>query len=289
MRWIVGLDLLELSHGAIRFAKWIHRHHPDEEMFGVHSLGPQPQSFASADQSEEELRQWILGLAERSVADQGASSSFAGVAVVEATAPEDGLEHGLALKQASALIIGRKARRGEDPVVRLGRVARRLLRQMASPIAVVPPDLGEELPPGPVVLATDLEPSSDSALLFARDFAAMVGRDLLVVHAVSVQSALQVYVAASAWDRAHLEATERGQAAVSAYLDKHGISAQIEIVRGPIAFGILSACERAQACVLISGSRRLSFVDRIFNSSVGGELAALAAIPVIVVPPPEKG
>ena len=241
--------------------------------------------YAPADQSEEEFRSWVLGLAERSVADQGASRAFEAIAVVEATAPEDGLEEALKVKDGSALVIGRKAKRGEDPMVRLGRVARRLLRQMPAPIAVVPPDLGEEPPPGPVVVATDLGASSASAIEVGRAFAAAVGRELVVVHAVSMQSSLQVYVAASAWDRAHLEAQERGQRALSDYLSERGVEARGVVVSGPIGFGILNVCEREQACALITGSRRLSFVDRIFTSSVGAELAALAVIPVIVVPP----
>lgn len=285
MRWIVGVDLLELSHGAIRFARWINRRQPSEAMIGVHCLGPQPAMYAPADQTEEEFKAWVLGLAERAVADLGAADAFESVAVVEASAPEDGLEAALEAKKGSALVIGRKAKRGEDPMVRLGRVARRLLRQMPSPLVVVPPDFGEEPPPGPVVVATDLGPSSAGALEFARAFAEAVGRELVVVYAVSAQSSLQVYVNASAWDRAHIEANERGQAALSAYLGERGIRARGVVVSGPVGFGILGTCEREHACALICGSRRLSFVDRIFTSSIGAELASLAAIPVIVVPP----
>lgn len=39
--------------------------------------------------------------------------------------------------------------------------------------------------------------------------------------------------------------------------------------------------------MLITGSRRLSLVERIFSSSVGASVAAMAPIPVLLVPPEE--
>ncbi|MEZ4382541.1 MAG: universal stress protein [Nannocystaceae bacterium] len=286
MRWIVGLDLLDLSHGAMRFAAWIRRHAPGERFTGVHVLTPQPLRLSLSDKTEEEFRQWVLGLAQGAVAQLDVEVDE--VSVVEADTGEVGLTQALQVKGGSALIIGRKAPAADDTsIVRLGAVARRLLRQMPAPVAIVPPDLGDELPPGPVVLATDLEPNSDSALAFAKLFADVVGRELVVVHAVTVQNTLQVYVAPNAWDRAHLEAGERGEAALSRWLDGHKVSARALIVSGPTGTGILAACEREQACVLITGSRRLSLVERIFSSSVGASVAAMAPIPVLLVPPEE--
>jgi nucleotide-binding universal stress UspA family protein len=286
MRWIVGLDLLDLSHGAMRFAAWIHRHASGERFSGVHVLTPQPLRLSLSDKTEEEFREWVLGLAKGAVGALGVDVDLDEVSVIEADTGEEGLTSALSVKGGSALVIGRKAPAADDDaVVRLGRVARRLLRQMPAPIAVVPPDLGEELPPGPVVMATDLGPSSEAALAFAKLFAETVGRELVVVHAVTVQNTLQVYVAPNAWDRAHLEAGERGQAALAEWLDAHQVSARALIVSGPTGNGILAACEREKACVVIAGSRRLSLVERIFSSSVGGSLAAMAPIPVIMIPP----
>lgn len=284
MRWIVGLDLLDHSHGALRFARWLHQRGPGEVMIGVHALGMatlhDPEIAA-----ETPFKTWILEATRRSVAELGAAEAFAEIGVIEAMAPEDGLERALVDKGASALILGRRARSRDDRLVRLGRVARRLLRQMPAPIAVVPPDLADEPPPGPVVVATDLDASAESALAFAALFAALVGRELVVVHAVAPEGAMRAYVSATAWDRANLEAIERGAARVRSYLDARGVTARAEVVPTPIAAGVLDVCAREGACALVCGSRRLSFVDRIFTSSVGSELAALATIPVIVVPP----
>lgn len=284
MRWIVGLDLLDHSRGAIRFARWLHRTQAAEAMIGVHALGMAPTGHA-AGPAEGSFHAWVHAATRRAVDELGASDAFAELGVIEAMAPEDGLEQALVDKRASGLIVGRRARSDEDPVIRLGRVARRLLRQMPAPLAVVPPDLGEAPPPGPVIVATDLDASAEAALAFAVRFARAIGRDLVVVHAVTVAGALQAYLSAQAWDREHLEAIERGEAAVRTHLAARGVQARVEVVRSPIGAGVLAACARHDACALICGSRRLSLVDRIFTSSVGSELAALAAIPVLVIPP----
>lgn len=285
MRWLVGLDLMEYSQGALRFARWLHERAPEERFIGVHVLEPQPARMSRGDQSEDEFRLWVHGLARRSVADLGAAAAIPDVAVHEAEAADEGLEAALGRTRASAMILGRKARTDEDPIVRLGRVARRMVRRMPAPVAIVPPDLAEAPPPGPVVVASGLDASSQSALLFARAFARAIGRELVVVTAVVVRTAMQAYISSSSWDRAHVEAVEEGQAALARWLAEHREDARGVVVRGPIGHGILEVCAREQACVLICGSRRLSLLDRLFTSSVGAELAAMATVPVIIVPP----
>lgn len=281
MRWIVGVDLLELSRGAIRFAAWVRHHQPAEELIGVHCLG---EHRPGPGQSEEEFHAGIRGLAERAIAEVGARAAFGSVAVVDADSPEEGLAQAVQREEADVLVVGRKARRGTDPLVSLGRAARRLLRTVALPIAVVPPDL-EALPAGPVVVATDLKESSRSALSFARALARKLGRELRVVHVVSSDEAMRVAMATDAWEAGRREAVAEGRAALSANLAAQGIEAPGEVVSGAVAFALLDVCAREEACVLVCGSRRLSRLEKLFSASVGSELAALAAFPVIVVPP----
>ncbi len=284
MHWIVGLDLLDLSSGALRLASWLRKRAPEASFSGVHVLTSHPLRHSLSDKTEDELRVWVQELAEKSVDQAGVAAELSDVSVVEASSAEEGLAAALEAASGSALIIGRKAKSDSEKVIRLGRVARRLLRRMPAPIAVVPPDLGAELAPGPVVLATDLGPSSESALDFAVELASTVGRDLLIVHAFSVHSALEVYIAPSAWDRASFEASAQAEASVLAWRERHQLTARSLVVRGPTVHGVLETCAREQACMIVAGTRRLSFLDRIFTSSVGGDLAALAPIPVIIVP-----
>lgn len=284
MRWIVGVDLLELSHGAIRFAAWVHGQEPGEELVGVHCLGAHK---TRPDQSEADFRDWIQGLARRAVAELGVLDAFKAIQVVDADSPEEGLAGALRREDGDVLVLGRRARRGEDTVVHLGRVARRLLRSSELPVAIVPPDL-PGLPPGPVVVATDMRASSHSALSFARALATKLRRELIVLHAVGLDSSMHAYLAEAEWDEAQQEALREAHAALRAHVDAAGLKARTEVVGGAVTFAILSACERVRACALVCGSRRLSFVEKLFSSSVGSELAAHASIPVIVVPPAAK-
>jgi nucleotide-binding universal stress UspA family protein len=284
MRWIVGLDLLELSVGALRFASWLRRRAPEERSCGVHVLTPHPLRQSLANKTEEEFRLWVHGLAQECVDQAGVAEQLDGVVLVEGETAEEGLLAALAAERGKALIIGRKAASGAESFVRLGRVARRLLRQMPAPIVVVPPDLERELPPGPVVLATDLGPSAASALRFAQALAETIGRELLVVYAYEVHSPLQSYVNPSVWGQATLEATAAAESSVAAYCEEHQLSVRSLVVRGPTAHGVLETAVREKACMIVTGSRQLSLLDRIFTSSVGGDLAALASIPVAVVP-----
>ena len=284
MRWIVGLDLLELSLGALRFASWLRRSAPAERPSGVHVLTPHPLRKSLANKSEEEFQLWVHKLAQEFVDEAGVAEELDGVALVEGESAEEGLLSALAAGRGEALIIGRKAASSDESIIRLGRVARRLLRQMPAPIVVVPPDLGRELPPGPIVFATDLGPSAESALRFAQELAETVGRELLLVHAYEVHSALQSYVSPNAWGQATIEATAAAESSLAAYCDEHQLSVRSLAVRGPTAHGVLATAAREKACMIVTGSRRLSLVDRIFTSSVGGDLAALASIPVAVVP-----
>ncbi|NJK31386.1 MAG: universal stress protein, partial [Deltaproteobacteria bacterium] len=74
--------------------------------------------------------------------------------------PRPDLLERAAMLELDALLVGRRARRDEDPIVRLGEVTRRVVRKLPAPVIVVPPDFGDDardlLGSGPIILATDL-------------------------------------------------------------------------------------------------------------------------------------
>ena len=81
----------------------------------------------------------------------------------------------------------RAARRDGKGIVRLGRVARRLLRSAAGPVVVAPPDLESgHLGTGPVVALTSLRADSVEACRFGASVAELLGRELAVVHVAPV-------------------------------------------------------------------------------------------------------
>ena len=70
------------------------------------------------------------------------------------------------------------------------------------------------------------------------------------------------------------------------WLDSRGVSVDEQSVLLGDAVESLSAHVRSKgAALLVCGSRRLSLTERVFLTSAGSELAALAPCPVAVVPP----
>src|SRR5690606_31904612 len=76
-------------------------------------------------------------------------------------------------------------RRDDHPWVRLGRVARKMLRRLPVPVVVVPPDLEKDaIGDGPVLCTIDTDAHSLAAVRFARELARAVGRELELAHAL---------------------------------------------------------------------------------------------------------
>ncbi len=287
MRWIVGLDLRGLSQGAIHFAKWLHEHSEAERFVAVHVVEGRADSRTQAVIAGESFSDWLDAAAEKEVAKAGARDAFGDIESKRVSSAEEGLLLALQERQADGLVVGRKTPRGKDAVVRLGRVARRLIRRLESPLIIVPPDLlSEEIGDGPVVVATDLGADAVGALRFGQAQAKALGRELVLVHAVSLPSHLDQYLPADAWSSVQTEVGTEGKDAAAAWVASHGVEARIIVAEGPVVRALWTAAVAERACLLVCGSRRLSLLERIFTSSVGAELAASSPIAVAIVPPP---
>src|SRR5690606_8529752 len=114
-----------------------------------------------ADESRE--------LAVRHVTEVMAREGLTGERVRVELAEDDenarGLSEAAIRLGVDALIIGRRARRDDDPVGRLGPGTRRILRRLPAPVIVVPPDYGGRsdggLGEGPVILGVELQEHDD--------------------------------------------------------------------------------------------------------------------------------
>jgi nucleotide-binding universal stress UspA family protein len=289
MRWIVGLDLRGLSQGAVRFAKWLHENAETEHMVGVHVIEAYPEPNRDIEIPVESFREWLQAAAEKEVAKVGATEVFEDIDSTRATAAEEGLALAVEQRQAFGLILGRKAPRGQDGLVRLGRVARRLIRRAETPLMIVPPDIrSQDIGDGPVAVATDLGADAVGALKFGKAMADALGRELVLLHGIRVPHLLDQYLPADAWSMVQTSMDKEGGEAAQAWAAKHGVQARVHIVDGPLVRGLWMAAFRERACMLVAGSRRLSLLDRIFASSVGSELAASSPLPVAIVPPPAE-
>lgn len=273
-RWILGLDGDERGVGALVFADWLA--HGGDDVVGVHVLEAWTRPHIFKDVSAAiQARVWQtyekLGLTPPNT-----------VVTIEAVRAEDGLVD--AASAATGLVIGRAARGDSEQFVRLGVVARHLLRQLPVPVVVVPPDW-TAVDSGPVLLGTDLGASSEAAAAFARDFAARHGRALELVHVGERRHG--GFIAELGPNR--LAAYAEYQATLTddahAWAARHGLpGAPCHIVYGDPVRQICAVAAVRRAALVVVGSRHLGLIARSFLSSTASALAGYAVCPVAVVP-----
>lgn len=278
-QWIVGIDLRERSHGALVFAGWLGA--AGEHVTGVHVLEEWRRPYTQGD---------VLPAVEAAVAETTRKLGCpppAPITSFDASVAETGLAR--AADGAAGLILGRAAGEHGAPLVRLGTVARKLLRELPAPVIVVPPDL-TAVADGPVLLATDLGPATAGAVAFARSFAARHARPLEFVHVgeefhssydESGEPPHPALVAAQA--EYHAEIAQNADT----WATEHGLSAiPRHLLYGDPVLEIAALAATRSAALVVVGSRRLGLAARIFLSSAASALASIATCPVAVIPPP---
>lgn len=275
MRWLVAVDARDLSHGAVALARWLSGPRAPE-LFGIHVMEWVPPVEESVEPGgPEPLRDMADEIMESLAAAIGAGA----VEVVEEASIEEGLRKGLIRRGGDTLVLGRRAPSGGSVgAIRLGRVARRIVRNLPSPVVVVPPDYAASHG-GPVVVATDLTRSCVDAVAWAARLAAAILRPLLLA-----------YVEPPPGRRPYLRASDQplapGVDPFEAWARHHGVG-DAERVRlsGPPSTALIEIAAERDACMLVTGSRCLDGVERLFLASLGTELAATAPLPVALVPP----
>jgi nucleotide-binding universal stress UspA family protein len=282
-RWIVGLDLGARSHGALVFAAWMRSAASPEgrpQMIGVHVLETWVARHLAV--GRDEYVQVARKLAEERIA--GVGTALDAVEVIEAERAEDGLQG--AASRADALVIGRQAPRGERPLIRLGRVARRLLRRLPAPMFVVPPDLPESaLATGSIVLATDLERASAAALELATRLARVHARPLVVAHVGEPRHSDLLDELEPRWLAQREEFRASVEQLFASWAEAHGLGGVRRVLEfGAVPETLADIAARERAAVVVLGSRRLSTVERVFTTSTASAVAGLCPCAVAVAP-----
>jgi nucleotide-binding universal stress UspA family protein len=282
MRWIVGLDLRPRSQGAIKTARWLAEHvQPGvrHRCYGVHVV-PQVPRVSVRDDELDELCERAREQAEATVAEAGASAAFARIDAVPGS-PLQALAAAATFYDADGLVVGRHGPRDGRALVRLGTVARQLVRTLPAAVMVVPPDHDPtERAQGPVLVATDLADDAAAAGRFGLRLAQELGVDLLLVHVLETgQLAAQLGAAPHSPIVQDPEAFER-------WVESYGLGgARTETATGDPIERVLELAQAHDASLVVCGSHRLTLTDRVFQASTGTTLAAYADRPVVVVPP----
>lgn len=268
------------------FAAWLHEKLGDA-LVGVHVASPG--TFAAMDQtvglvhSDVRLRMEI----ERSLVDAGIGDAYARVEVIEAQDPVGPLEERCSEEGAFGMIIGRAARQSSYETVRLGAVARRLLRGLVAPIWVVPPDLrAEGIGDGMVLVAVTPEEASVGAVRVAVRLAAGLGRKIMFVRVVNpLIERSSLYPARETVEKEQTDQQREAEAQARGWLMDLEVEGPLDVRRGGTLEEILGAVRRHHAAFVVCGTRRLGLLGRIFSGSLSSELAAYSSVPVLVVPP----
>jgi nucleotide-binding universal stress UspA family protein len=286
-KWIVGLDLGKRSEGALRFATWMVRHSQagGERLVGIHVLEEAHLQAALRYHHLAEIEA-NAGQTARDIVAQLGAEDILDVHVVEGTNAETTLEHACAFHRGYALVIGRNALRDSVNPLRLGRVARRVLRSLDEPVMVVPPDL-VDAGSGAVILAASNEDDAGSAAAFALDFATRFGRELVLAHVAPMPDHHSAqYVPVETLAKIRSEHQIAGERELESWAQAHGLDSHRRVVlQGGVSEQLVDLAAREYALAIVTGSRRLSLFERWLLASTGSELAAHAACPVVVVPP----
>jgi|GEM_PF-4099102 len=186
------------------------------------------------------------------------------------------------------LILGRRARSRAQAMVRLGPVARRVLRAAQGPVIMVPPAL-ERVGAGPVLLATACGGSEEAAVIrFARDVAAHKRRPLLAVHAFDLPDPeYRSGFALSTPALGHLERErrERAERRLALWADENGFShADTRLLQGDELESIVSLAESLDAALVVSAAPPRGPWEVMSGPSFSSDLASHAGCAVALIP-----
>src|SRR5690606_31892471 len=150
-----------------------------------------------------------------------------------------------------------------------------------------PPDLDPgQLGEGPVVVAVTPAEASEGAVEIGAAMAGLLRRPLVFVRVVSVpEEYTQIYWSTEALRQFKEQTIQAAQGRTGEWLAARGRRDPLVVRYGDAITELLAVLEEQRAPLLVCGSRLLSPVERIIALSTSSELAARAAVPVLVVPP----
>lgn len=279
------MDLAPDSRGAVHLVRWLVESGvaAAKDVLAVHVIETEHLLSSMRPFGPGTLPDALLPMMRQRLTT--AKLSEARAEIVETTNAEHGLAEVVARHEADLLVVGRRGT--PSSFVRLGRVARRLLRSLPTAVAVTPAGLEpEKIGPGPVLLATDLGSSDTSAIAFARRVANESGSGLAVVHIVPTPTAPHTaYVRAGLEPLSQQERMAQHRQHLDAWRRDHGLEdAEAILESGELVESLMTVAEACAASLIVCGSRHLSASKRLFVSSVASTLAGLAEHAVVTVP-----
>jgi nucleotide-binding universal stress UspA family protein len=268
MRWIIGMEVHHRSTAAVQFARWLSlatRSRWDEDFVGVHVLDANHLAVVLRTRHFDEVLEDARTASEEELERASSGDGRPRVDVVQALTIAEGLEVARAAHGADGIIIARVARHESYHLLRLGDVGRRLLRRLPSPIVVVPPTFTlRSAGSGPIVALTGLGPDALPACRLAAGLAGSTGRELAMAHVADAAS---------------------GDAALAEWIERHEVWPDATaVLHGDLAEAGLAFAEARGAALLAIGAGPLKGIRRLLGAKLACRLAAVAEVPLLVVP-----
>ncbi len=287
LKWIVGVEPDGEHDGPLHFARWLQaRRGEPHDILGVHVL-PNLEIIDPAFDADgrERFHRGARETCAWALEKAGAAEALKQVELVVANTVDDGLVEAANEHGPYGCIVGRRARRDETRFQRLGPVARRLLRHLPTPLVVTPPDWEPPSSDGPLLLATDLADSSLAAAGFAQTLSRHLELPMRAVHVAPYLAWGGPYLEPALLGRTSERLRDGARLLLRDWVQKNDIDQASERVElGDPVTRLVEIADELGASLIICGSRDLGLGRRIFGHSVASEIAALAEVPVAVVP-----
>lgn len=286
MKWVIGVDLRPSGSGALQFARWLAASAAREptELSAVHVLEESYLLQVLRREHLQDVESRALAATRDALARAGLSEVTG--TVVRGIVADERLASEVRNVGGDALLIGRQGRTDEPSVVRLGRVARRLVRRLPVPIVVAPPDLeADRVGHGPIILASDIGPDSVAAASFAQRLARERGRRVVVAHIVPRRPDADALIPAVTVEQLYQQMGLDREHDLHGWMLEHGLGeAPAVVAYGNVVERLVGIAQEERAPIVVCGSRGLGTVERLFTSSVATDLSCNAGCAVAVVP-----
>jgi len=284
MDWILGLALRPNGEGAIQLACWLAGLGRGHAFFPLHVLEDEHLRMVLRHHHLDEVTEGARRAARAALEPLAARGAQAEPHLAQAPDAAGALAEACRTRAADGIVIGRAGRREGGGLVRLGRVARGLLRSLPAPVIVAPPDLSlADVGDGPVVALVKLAPGSP-VLDAARALATATGRALLAVHVVADEEE-GPYLPLATREHAAREELADAEARLATWAAEHGLAAgQAVAVPGRTVERAIGVAVERRAPLLVVGGRRTSPAGALLGAGLGRELAAISPLPVAVIP-----
>lgn len=284
MKWLLGLGVSDHDLGAIKFASWVRaREGLNSSVRAVHVVDPAVVKAARTRVSLDELRDDATAATRATLHAAGLAED---VEVILGEKPTVALAQATQTTGSDAVLVGRHATSTSHPIVRLGRVARTMIRTMHCATVVVAPDFDPDNAGEGLLLATDLHEHSTGAAKFAVELAGAMGLRITVVHVhLELLAQGMSYMRSASIDAMIPKLRAEARVAAAKWCAQHGLAqSQLIVHAGAAASGVLSVAEVVRPSLIVCGSRKAGIVERVLTSTVGSALASFASQPVAIVP-----